>query len=224
MILFYCQGLQTKLNSLAKYCDEWCLQLNPSKTKVLVFNKAGRLIENHKFTFSEHYIECVQHCKYLGIYVSASGNFCFAQSELYKKSLKAYFKLQKYLLSLNPDIDTSIHVFDHTIKPILLYGSEIWGSFNTQTAKFKNDRQITLDHIFNNLMCEKLRIKFGKFILGVHRKTTNQAVLSQIGRFPIYFGIIKSMLNYWQRLEYLDSLQKVFQIIPGFLDIKYKKK
>jgi hypothetical protein len=73
-------------------------------------------------------------------------------------------------------------------------------------------------------MCEKLRIKFGKFILGVHRKTTNQAVLSQIGRFPIYFGIIKSMLNYWQRLEYLDSLQKVFQINPGFLDIKYKKK
>ena len=121
-------------------------------------------------------------------------------------------------------LGTSIHVFDHTIKPILLYGREIWGSFNTQTAKFKNDRQITLDHIFNNLMCEKLRIKFGKFILGVHRKTTNQAVLSQIGRFPIYFGIIKSMLNYWQRLEYLDSLQKVFQINPGFLDIKYKKK
>ena len=89
------QGLQTKLNSLAKYCDEWCLQLNPSKTKVLVFNKAGRLIKNHKFTFSEHDIECVQHCKYLGIYVSASGNFSFAQSELYKKSLKAYFKLQK---------------------------------------------------------------------------------------------------------------------------------
>ena len=56
-----------------------------------------------------------------------------------------------------------------------------------------NDRQITLDHIFNNLMCEKLHIKFGKFILGVHRKTTNQAVLSEIGRFPIYFDIIKSM-------------------------------
>ena len=49
-------------------------------------------------------------------------------------------------------LGTSIHVFDHTIKPILLYGREIWGSFNTQTAKFKNDRQITLDHIFNNLM------------------------------------------------------------------------
>ena len=92
---------------------------------------------------------------------------------------------QKYFLWHNPNIGTSIHVFDHTIKPILPYGSEIWGSFNTQTTKFKNDRKITLDHIINNLMCEKLHIKFGKFILGVHRKTTNQAVLSEIGRFPI---------------------------------------
>ena len=96
-------------------------------------------------------------------------------------------------LAFYPNIGTSIHVFDHTIKPILLNGSEIWGSFNTQTAKCKNDRQITLDHIFDKLMCEKLHIKFGKFILGVHRKTTNQAVLSEIGRFPIYFDIIKSM-------------------------------
>jgi hypothetical protein len=77
------QVLQTKLNSLAKYCDEWCLQLNPSKTKVLVFSKAGRLIKNQKFTFSEHDIECVQHCKYLGIYVSASGNFSFATVKQY---------------------------------------------------------------------------------------------------------------------------------------------
>lgn len=78
--------------------------------------------------------------------------------------MKAYFKLQKDFLSHNPNIGTSIHVFDHTIKPILPYGSEIWGSFNTQTAKFKNGRQITLDHFFNNLMCEKLHIKFGKFL------------------------------------------------------------
>jgi hypothetical protein len=94
----------------------------------------------------------------------------------------------------NPNIGTSIHVFDHTIKPILLYGSEIWGSFNTQTSKFKNDRQITLDYIFNNLMCEKLHIKFGKFILGVHRKTTNQAVLSIHEYLCLYLGCaIKSL-------------------------------
>ena len=42
-----------------------------------------------------------------------------------KKSLKAFFKLKKDLLSLNPNIRTSMHVFDYIIKPILLYGSDI---------------------------------------------------------------------------------------------------
>ena len=68
-----------------------------------------------------------------------------------------------------------------------MYMEMKFGAHLIQTAKFKNDRQITLDHIFNNLMCEKLHIKFGKFVLGVHRKTTNQTVLSEIGRFPIYY-------------------------------------
>jgi hypothetical protein len=42
--------------------------------------------------------------------------------ELYKKSLKGYFKLQKDFLPLSPKPKTSIHIFDHTIKPIALYG------------------------------------------------------------------------------------------------------
>ena len=56
---------------------------------------------------------------------------------IYKKGLKAYFKLRKDFLSLNPWISNNINVFDHTIKPILLYGSEIWGIFNINNAKDK---------------------------------------------------------------------------------------
>jgi hypothetical protein len=47
-------------------------------------------------------------------------------------------KLQKDFLSLNPKPKTSIHIFDHTIKPIVLYGCEIWGTFNSNTARFRN--------------------------------------------------------------------------------------
>ena len=61
-------------------------------------------------------LECVPNYKYLGIYFTASGTFSLAKNELYKKALKAFFKLRK---DLNPGIKTSINVFDHTIKPIL---------------------------------------------------------------------------------------------------------
>ena len=73
---------------------------------------------------------CLYDYKCICIDYVASGSFSFVKQELYKKALKAFFKLKKDFLSLYPSIKTSIHVFDHTIKPILLYGSEIWGSFN----------------------------------------------------------------------------------------------
>jgi hypothetical protein len=36
------EGLQAKLDILDSYCNDWCLTVNPTKTKILVFNKAGR--------------------------------------------------------------------------------------------------------------------------------------------------------------------------------------
>lgn len=195
------KGLQTKLDILEKYCKDWCLILNPNKTKILIFNKAGRHIHND-FKYKEFRLECVQQYKYLGVHFSASGSFSFAQNELYKKALKAYFKLQKDFLSTNPKIQTSIHVFDHTVRPILLYGSEVWGSFNCLSPKFRSRDVIPLDRIYLNSMSERLHLKFCKYILGVNRKTTNFAVLSELGRFPMHFDIVKAMLNYWQRLEH----------------------
>ena len=91
-----------------------------------------------------------------------------------------------------------------TIKPIALYGCEIWGTFNSNTARFRNGT-VSPDRIYSNLIGEKLHTKFCKFILGVHKKTTNFAVLSELGRFPLYYDIIKSIFHYWNRLEYLEK-------------------
>ena len=49
-----------------------------------------------------------------------------AKKQLYHKSVKALHSLTCNIISLNPNINTSIHIFDHTIKPILLYLSDFW--------------------------------------------------------------------------------------------------
>jgi hypothetical protein len=54
-----------------------------------------------------------------------------------------------------------------------------------------------LDQIYLNLEIEKLHIKFSKYILGVNKRATNFATLSELGRFPLHFDIIKSMILYW---------------------------
>ena len=89
------------------------------------------------------------------------------------------------------------------MKPILLYGSEIWGTFNPTGAKFRNG--ISFDKLFNNIEPEKLQLKFAKFVLGVHRKSSNFAVMSELGRFTYYIDIVKASLKYWHRLENVDK-------------------
>ena len=85
-----------------------------------------------------------------------------------------------------------------------MYGAGIWGYFNPHKTRLKKE-DMPIDQIYLNLLCEKLHIKFSKFILGVNKKATNFAVLSELGRFPIHFDIIKAMVRFWYRLENLDN-------------------
>ena len=73
------KALQEKLDILNTYCKDWCLTVNTSKTKILIFNKAGRLIK-HSFRYGNENIECVSNCKYLGIWFSSSGSYSYAQN------------------------------------------------------------------------------------------------------------------------------------------------
>jgi hypothetical protein len=69
-------------------------------------------------------------------------------------------------------------------------------------------------------MLALIHLKFCKFILGVHKRTTNIAVLSELGRFPLYFNIIKCMLLYWYRLE---NLGKEFPLSKPQISLPYSK-
>ena len=146
-------GLPEKLDILSKYCKDWCLNVNTLKTKIMIFNNAGKF-HNIDFNLNGVRLECVSRYKYLGVCFCLSGSFTYTQEDLYNKSLKAYFKFSKEFLSLKPNI--SMHVFDHTIKPILLYGCEIWGSFNPFTSKFRKGLDLVdLEQIYSKLHSEK---------------------------------------------------------------------
>ena len=148
-------GLQEKIDILSKYCKDWCLNVNTLKTKIMIFNNAGKF-HNIDFNLNGVRLECVSRYKYVGVCFCLSGSFTYTQEDLYNKSLKAYFKFSKEFLSLKPNIHISMHVFDHTIKSILLYGCEIWGSFNPFTSKFRKGLDLVdLEQIYSELHSEK---------------------------------------------------------------------
>ena len=80
------EGLQKCLDDLHSYCKKWKLKVNTDETKVLIFNKSGRLMKKHCFIFESEALEIVQEFKYLGIVIKASGIFTKGISELQQSS------------------------------------------------------------------------------------------------------------------------------------------
>ena len=74
--------------------------------------------------FKNELLESVNKYKYLGAIFQSSGLFNYAKEELYNKSLKASYKSSRCLFGSAASIKTNLHLFGHTIKSIMLYGSE----------------------------------------------------------------------------------------------------
>jgi hypothetical protein len=78
------------------------------------------------------------------------------------------------------------------VKPIILYGSEMWGD-----AVLKNNFEVNkIIQIYDKFDCQKLNIKYCKFILGVYKNSSNQAVLRV---YPI-----KSLLSLYSYKTYIN--------------------
>ena len=171
-------------------CVSNCLRVNLKKTKVVIFQQEGRAPIFFFFCNGE-LVEIADSYKYVRIMFSSKCTFSHCQDDLYKMALKAQFKLTKSFMDTNISIISSIHLFDHTIKPVALYGSEIWGTINTNSSII-NNVDYSIDKSFTNIPCDKLQIKFLKFILHVntHKKASNDAVLWELGRHPLYVYVL----------------------------------
>ena len=93
------KGLQVVLDKLSSFCFKWNLKVNISKTKVIIFNKAGKTLKGYKFKYEDSTVDIVNDYKYLGIIFTASGTCSEGINYLCKKALKALFRIRKALAS-----------------------------------------------------------------------------------------------------------------------------
>ena len=178
-------GLQSILNSLDKYCADNQLVINFDKTKCMTFNKTGRLLRRHFFLGNVR-LESTREYKYLGLVFTPSGEIRTALEDLKCRALKAYMSMKNKLGNFFSSYPTdTIAIFDATVKPILLYGSDFWGCL-----PFPKNNPI-----------ETLYFMFCKHLLGVHKSTTNDGVLKELGRLPIVLYAQKAAIKNWQRIS-----------------------
>ena len=87
----------------------------------------------------------------------------------------------------------------------MLYGSEIWGVFKTNTKACKKEENFLFPFIYKDSKTDKSQLSFLKYIIGVNKYSLNLAVMSETGRLPIYFSVIISIVKYLYRLENISE-------------------
>jgi hypothetical protein len=83
------QELQMHLVKIYEYCQNWGLEVNTDKTKIVVFRKRGRVLENEFWSYNGNNIEVVNDFNYLGTIFKYTGNFTLNQEYVTGKALKA---------------------------------------------------------------------------------------------------------------------------------------
>ena len=125
------EDLQKSITLMKNYCDLWKLNINVSKTKITIFSR-GKTRNIPKFQFGETQLEVTDQYKYLGLIFNFNGKFTKAKKLVYDKGTRAMFALLRRGRQLQSPVDIMIHLFDTLVKPVLLYGSEIWTHKGTE--------------------------------------------------------------------------------------------
>ena len=138
-------------------------------------------------------LEIVNEYKYLGVFLGGSGSFVSTKKHIAEQANKAvfssvpdhclsfYFALMKKIRNLDLPIDIQIDLFNKTIKPILLYGCEIWGIGNVE-------------------MLERIQLKFYKQVLNLKKSTPTNMLYGELGVTPLYIDIQTRIVSFWSKL------------------------
>lgn len=173
------ENFQLCLNEFYDYCQMWKLNINYSKTEIIVFN--SRSNARLQFKMGNNIIKITDKYKYLGVIFSKSGSFLNARKHVVEQSKKAMHLLLTRVNNLDLPIDLQLKLFDNTVLPILLYGSEVWGYEN-------------LDII------ERIHIEFLRRITKCRKSTPKYMLYAEFGRQPLYIHVYQRMINFWIRL------------------------
>jgi hypothetical protein len=172
--------LQNALHGLYAYCDEWQLQVNTSKTKIVIFSR-GWIKRLPSFTFGEDSIEVQHDYNYLGATFNYNGSFQKHVSKQASLAKRALFSLLSKIRKLCLPIDIARHLFDTCITPILTYGCETWGFANLQAL-------------------ESVQACFYKYLLKLNRSTASCIVLGEVGSPKIEQIVKQRVCNFWARI------------------------
>lgn len=218
LLSYSSKGLQSLIDKTEQYCNKWQLTINVEKTKIIVAHK--RTTDTAIFKVYNKTIEIVKSFCYLGIVITKNGSFKEAVSRLYCKSFRAYMSLKESFNFFNgtpPNIMEKL--FETMVKPILLYGCEIWGISGWRTNEYNCIQNYMLKQ---NSKFESFHGKFCKHTLGLNKQTPEILAKAELGRYPLMGDIVKYTYSYWQYILSSDSNTLLYKALEANINMDRK--
>ena len=174
------KDLQDLLDSFHRYCKRWRININISKTKVMIFGGSKRDYKQN-YTIGEELLENVESFKYLGITFQRNSRFTSTKQNLAEQATKAMYYILSQGRKLHLSVACHLKLFDAMVVPILLYGCEIWG--------------------FENLsVIESIHLRFLKYLTSLRKSTPNFMICGELGRTNLFSSVKYRMISFWIRL------------------------
>ena len=102
----YVEYLNRKIRALEKFCGKWGMEVNLSKTKVIVFRNGGVMYKSEKFFYRGEKVKTVTYYRYLGLIFSSRNLWSKALSTLAAQAEKALSTVRRMIWKLghsNPE-------------------------------------------------------------------------------------------------------------------------
>ena len=187
--------LQKQMDSLAEFCRDNFMEVNPHKSKVVVFRRGGGLRKGLKFTLDGKVIDTVPEYIYLGVTFSSSGCFVKSTASFVAKADFAGVGIRSLLSQSDTDSAASRSVlYKSAIQPPFLYGSEMWE---------KRERE---------------QVRFFKLLYCLPRSTPDYIVRTEFGLDWLLVAIFSRALKWLGKLESMEEHRHRF-VIKGSLSL-----
>ena len=180
--------LKLQINSLGNFADRYRMEINPQKTKVMIFHEKNKPPNETTFSsIGKHQIKVTNEYKYLGVILDNKGSFKNHVEMQVEKSVKCIYSV----LTKNREWKgfkrrLLLHLFDHLIAPVISYGCEIWGNQNWDET-------------------ERIHLYFCKLTLGVKPSTPTDGIYAELGRYPLTIFRKFQMVKFAIRISNLNG-------------------
>ena len=177
------EGLQKQIDKLHSWCKKWRLTVNPSKTKVMVF-EAGKEQTIASIKLGDEILECVEIYKYLGIIMDKQLSYKQNLEALSSSAGRAVGALISKIKSIKDIGYKSLTtLYERCICPIMEYGSAAWSAY-----------------ILNSKPMMDVQYRLIRYHLGVHKFTPLLGLEGEMGWKPISLRHKLEVLRYYNRI------------------------